>query len=595
MSLKALFSELYVHRNDTPAEFKELPAFVELSGKPDIVAKVDSFGLPEVVKLICCSPELMKANFAEKYSSVQQIYCTGELEPASIIQHFGKSDALESKILKYANLSILNSLDAFFSDAQNRKDELTRRITNQKDEIKNAKKEKEIDVSALNAMEDQLNSDTVELGSIRKLLTSQKSNIEKVRLYKKHSEEDAVEKRREEAYRILSYIDREKQVDSTISEIVATGVVNQVQINQLRNPSFLRSALFYLSKEENKRKAIEILLKLYDIGAIDINESPVFDFITSNTDLVLDYLLGIAPSTVEDIESEELNVLVELALRLEDEHKSEDSHTKFYTFWNKLTKEFEWVWIFDKIKTIYAERFNDVAGNILRGLKGRSSRAYVNTLFASNGEYKVAAAEVFSKALSVSGCEETDSVVNILRLIEKNNHTMQVKLNSTERSLRSQSQELFSSVYIPLERLEELAINLSITSGHIKSALVGKQICDQLAELRGALETFNISPVGDIEDWKGLKGVAFEPEHHQLGVEVKKFPERVRLKSLGFSYVDDEGIQKERKAQVFFYNAPNPEPSNSPKGSSHGKSRKATRKKASGSKQSSNRKARRKK
>lgn len=169
-----------------------------------------------------------------------------------------------------------------------------------------------------------------------------------------------------------------------------------------------------------------------------------------------------------------------------------------------------------------------------------------------------------------------------------------MKLNSTERSLRSQSQELFSSLYNPLERLEELAINLSITSGHIESALVGKQICDQLAELRGALETFNISPVGDIEDWKSLKGVPFEPAHHQLSVDVKKFPERVRLKSLGFSYVDDEGIQKERKAQVFFFNTPNPEPSHSQKKSSHGKSRSATRKKASGSKQSSNRKARRK-
>lgn len=500
MSLKALFSELYVHRNDPPEEFKELPAFVELSGKPDVVAKVDSFRLPEVVKLICCSPELMKANFAEKYNSVQQIYCTGELEPASIIQHFGKSDALESEILKYANFSILDSLDAFFLDAQNRKDELTRQIADRKSEIQNAKKQKEIDVSALEALENQLKSDTMELVSTRKLLTSQKSNIEKVRLYKKNAEEDAVEKQREKAYCILSYIDRENQVDSIISEIVATGVVNQVQINQLRNPNFLSSMLFYFSKEENKRKTVYILLKLYDIGAIDINESPVFDFITSNIDLVLDYLLGIVPSTVEDTESEDLNVLVELALRLEDEHKSEDSRAKFHTFWNKLTNEFEWVWIFDKIKTLYADRFYDVAGNILRGLKGRASRAYINILFASNSEYKVAAAEVFSKALSASGCTETDSVVNILRLLEKNNHAMQVKLNSTERSLRSQSQELFSSLYNPLERLEELAINLSITSGHIESALVGKQICDQLAELRGALETFNISPVGDIEE-----------------------------------------------------------------------------------------------
>lgn len=552
MSLKALFSELYVHRNDTPAEFKELPAFVELSGKQDIVAKVDSFGLPEVVKLICCSPELMKASFAEKYSSVQQIYCTGEFEPASIIQHFGKSDALESKILKYANFSILNSLDTFFLEAQNRKDELTRRITDRKNEIENARKEKEIDVSALEDMENQQKIDTEELGSIRKLLTSQKSNIEKIRLYKKHIEEDAVEKQREEAYRILSYIDRENQVDSIISEIVATGVVNQLQINQLRNPNFLRSALFYLSKEENKRKAIEILLKLYDIGAIDINESPVFDFIAANSDLMLDYLLGISPDTVEDTKSEDLNALVDLALKLECEHNSNGSNAKFCPFWNTLVDEFDWTWMVAKISELYPTDFNTIAGILMRGLTGKASRAYVNVLFGSDASArKKAVVEIFSGALSHTDSCEKDSIINVLRLLERNSRSVQVKLNTVTRKLSCQSQELFSSMYIPLEHLEELAINLSITSGQIDASLVGKQLRDELAELRGSLEVFDVKAVADIDDWKDLKDVPFDSKHHRLTVDLMNPPDNVTIKSLGFSYTDDDGIQKERPAQVF--------------------------------------------
>lgn len=547
MSLKVLFSELYAHRNDSPEEFKKLQVFEELCHKPDVIAKIDSFALPEVIKLICCSQELMKANFAEKYKSVQQIYCTGELEPTSIIQHFGKNDDLESKILKYANFSILNSLDVFFSDAQNRKDELTRQIA----EIQSAKKQKEIDDSILESIENQLKSDTAELGSIRKLLTSQKSNIEKVRLYKKNAEENAVE-RREEAYRILTQIDYENDIDATVKQIAEMGVLNQIQINQFRNPNYLMSALFYLSKEENKRKAIEILLKLYDIGAIDLNESPVFDFITANSDLMLDYLLGISPDTVDDTKSEDLNALVDLALRLEYEHKSVGSNARFYTFWNKLTDEFDWTWMVEKISELYPTDFNTVAGILMRGLTGKASRAYVNVLFGSDAPArKKAVVEIFSGALSHTDSCEKDSIINVLRLLERNSRSVQVKLNTVTRKLSCQSQELFSSMYVPLEHLEELAINLSITSGQIDASLVGKQLRDELAELRGSLEVFDVKAVADIDDWKDLKDVPFDSKHHRLTVDLKNPPDKVTIKSLGFSYTDDDGIQKERPAQVF--------------------------------------------
>lgn len=551
MSLKALFSELYVHRNDPPEEFKNLPVFEELSEKPDIVGKIDSFALPEVIKLVCCSPKLMRECFALKYKSIQQIYSVGEFEPASSVQHFGKENALETEILRYANLSILKALDAFFTDAADRKTILMQQVNSQKTAIQNAQKQKEVDCVALEELEKQQKQSTAELNSVKRFLINQKSNIEKVKQYINGFEQRADE-RREEAYRILDCIDREAEINITVNEIVEMEVVSKLQIDRLKNQNYLRSLLFYLSKEENKRKVMKVLLKLYDIGVIDVNESPVFDFITVNSDLLLDYLLGISPDTINDTKAEDLNVLVDMALRLELEYNSTGSNAKFCSFWNTLTDEFDWTWMIEKMSTLYSDNFNAIAGILMRGLTGKASRAYVNVLFGPDMfERRKSAVEIFSSALSHTDSCEKDSIINILRIFEKNSRSIQVKLNTATRKLNCQGQELFSSMYIPLEHLEELAINLSITSGQIDASLVGKQLRDELAELRGSLELFDVKAVADIDDWKNMKDVQFDSKHHKLTIDIKNPPNTVTIKSLGFSYTDDEGVQKERPAQVF--------------------------------------------
>lgn len=554
MSLKQLFSDLYSHRNDSPEEFKIRPEFEELSNKSDVISKIDSFMLPEVIKLICCSPQLMKARFAEKYKSIQPLYMTDKFEALSVIQRFGKAETLELEILKYADFKILETLDTVYINAENDKNRLILEVSTQEAAIQDAQKKKNPDAKILEMMNEQLEKSNAELNGVKGFLSNpvQKAIVKKIRTYKNSFEKGVVEKRREAAYCVLSSIDREAEIDDMVNQIIEMGVVSQIQINQLKNENYVKGLLINLSKEENKRKAIDALLKLYDIGAIDVNEAPVFEFFEENTDLLLDYLLGISPDTVSDTKSENLNILVDLALRLELKYKSEGSNAKFYTFWNTLTDEFDWTWMVEKVSEIYPDDFNDVVGILMRGLTGKASRAYVNVLFGSDTfEKKKSTVEIFSASLSHSDSCEKDSIINALRLLEKNNRSTQVKLNTSERKLRCQSQELFSSMYVPLEHLEELAINLSITTGQIDATLVGKQLRDQIADLRGALEIFDVKAVADIDDWKNLKDVAFDPEHHKLGMDVKNPPSKVMFKSLGFSYSDDEGVLKERPAQVF--------------------------------------------
>ena len=140
--------------------------------------------------------------------------------------------------------------------------------------------------------------------------------------------------------------------------------------------------------------------------------------------------------------------------------------------------------------------------------------------------------------------------MNALQLLEKSNRSAQLKLRSLERQLRCQSQDVFSSMYIPLETLEGLAIDLSFTSGQIEARLVGKQLREVVAKLRDALGTVcDVMPVADIENWKNLDEVDFDQAHHILQGNLNSSG-NLRIRTLGFSYLDDEGKRIERPAQV---------------------------------------------
>lgn len=548
MSLKPLFAELYAHQDDPIGDFQKLEAFKTLSGKPEIVEKIDQYALPEVIKMICCSPTLMKCGFALKYGFVQKFYCSEKLDALKILQAVDDQNELDPKILKYADQRILNELNAYFIDLENHQKRLEADKKSLDTQLKKEIKD-DLEQEELKKKKEEIKK---EQQRIKKNLTSNKSCIESIRKYKRAFENGEIDKRREAAYKVLNDLDQEQENQGVFESIMAGNTLEKNQIDQFKNLNFLGSLCFFLLREENKRKAIGKLLKLYDDGIININESPVYDFLTAGSDLVLDYLLENFQRKDFNPNDENLNVLIELTLRMEYEDDSAKNRSVFCTFWNTITEEFVWSWVVKKIWKLYPDHFNSAAGKLTRGLVGKAARTYVNVLFNGTAvECKVSPAEIFSEVISRSEYTGKESLLNALRLMERNNHNLQVKLNTSERALRSQSQEIFSSLYMPLESLEELAINLSITSGNINASLVGKQLREAMTDLRTALEALNVKTVADIDCWKDLKDVSYDPNHHRLCAGESSTVSRVMFKSMGFAYVDDEGVEKERPAQVF--------------------------------------------
>ena len=218
MSLKALFSELYVHRNELPEKYKNLPAFEELSSKPGVVEKVDLFGLPEVIKLICCSPKLMACPFAEKYKSIQPLYCAEKIDSAMIV--------FESEILKHADISILKALDDYFIDAENYRDNLDSHVKKSIESIQNAQRQGGTDLSLLQRMKDSAEQEKRELARVRSFLTRKKPIIEKIRQYEKDSEEEIVELDEDKKAAMVSNLLVVLCADEAAQPVVNTGTLN---------------------------------------------------------------------------------------------------------------------------------------------------------------------------------------------------------------------------------------------------------------------------------------------------------------------------------------------------------------------------------
>lgn len=551
MSLKFLFKELYAHLDDSTEDFQKIQAFSELSKQPEIVKQVEPFLLPEVTKLICCSSELMQLDFTSKYQFVQPLYDGSITKQEDVVSHLDRYIKIKPEILEYIDSKILDLLENFHLSVESQNEQLRKKISAQRGQLTKYRKTGNPDSMTIISIERTIEELAKEREKIKCFLDNYKKLFEEIKRYKKKGNDD-IENRRKNAYSLLDRIERAQTFKKILNELSVDGELIPSTANCFKDREFLASFLLFLSREENKRFAIPVLLKLFDSGTIDINEPPVFDFVAEKPDLLIDYLLGRVPEKENDLESEDLNTLVDIALRLEFERKEKTSHCIFYQFWNQLIFDFDWIWIFRKIESFYPENFDEVVGCLLSELRGKASKSCVNILFDPDilGR-KVSAADIFAYAMSSSEYYGNESVINAFRVFEKNNQSMRRKLNFSERKLRSESQDIFSSMYVPLEELESLAVNLSFTSRDIKASLVGKHLRDIVAELRDALgRTCRVMAVADIDDWKNLEKIHFDAAHHKFSGIAKQPPREVLVKTLGFSYMDDEGMQKEYPAQV---------------------------------------------
>ena len=351
---------------------------------------------------------------------------------------------------------------------------------------------------------------------------------------------------REKAYRSLNDVKMPYE-ESFLKSFISSGVVSEEYHVQFRDQGFVNRVLQCLEKGSFKDYALPILLKLYDEGAIDLIEGPASDFLDQHPERLCDYLVEKAPLSVEDLSNPELELFVEKAIQKELSDATGKNSSFFSEFWNTIVDQSIWRWIVSKAnEVVNGENINSAVSCLLLKLEGKSAKSLVEVLFDdSETTIKVSTAEVMASLLKNSGSCERDVIIETIRLLEQNNRKVQRKLNTSERKLRSHS-----SVYLPMEQLEELAINLKLTKGEIKASLVASHLIDIVLSLREGFEALELLPIADTDDWKYQNKIEFDPDTHHVMMDNDCTPDTVRLRSLGFRYQDDDGEWQQYNAQA---------------------------------------------
>lgn len=581
MSIKVQLAELCANRKLPMDEYKKLPAFAMLEQESAIIEKIEGFHLPEITKLICGSEILSALHWAEKYQKVSPLYCNPEeTDVVQVILECKTASSFEGEILRFADAGILQIFQKHYDDLLALQDAKRKERTKIVKKINAKKKKKEESaVSAVETTEEakatltsenkengdssvapevQLSADEKkleilksELSKLDKYLKQHKVYIEKIRAYTAKVQETDSDENREKAYRSLNDVKMPHE-EAFLKSFISSGVVSEEYHVQFRDQGFVNRLLQCLEKGSFKDYSLPILLKLYDEGAIDLIEGPASDFLDQHPERLCDYLVEKAPLSVEDLSNPELELLVEKAIQKELSDATGKNSSFFSEFWNTIVDQSIWRWIVSKVnEVVNGENINSVVGCLLLKLEGKSAKSLVEVLFDdSEVTIKVSTAEVMDSLLKNSGSCERDVIIETIRLLEQNNRKVQRKLNTSERKLRSHSQELFSSVYLPMEQLEELAINLKLTKGEIKASLVASHLIDIVLSLREGFEALDLLPIADTDDWKYQNKIEFDSGTHRVTMDNDCAPDTVRLRSLGFRYQDDDGEWQQYNAQA---------------------------------------------
>ena len=139
----------------------------------------------------------------------------------------------------------------------------------------------------------------------------------------------------------------------------------------------------------------------------------------------------------------------------------------------------------------------------------------------------------------------------MIGLLEQNQRKIQRKLNTTERIVRSQSQEIFSNLYSPMQDLEDLTASIKDTQKEIDCNLVAGKLFTVVEELRSGLTALGVDTVEDFDSWRKRSLVSYDSQKHKAFLMNDNDDiSEVKIRTLGFIYRDDDDVENRVLAEV---------------------------------------------
>ncbi len=554
-------------------EFMASIHFKNLEKEYDVIKRIEPFGLPEVKKLICCSDLLSQCDWAAKYAEARNFYLQSqELDVLNLLFRYQDAKTFEEKILNCVDGGILaviyNYLTTLTEEKNSQKKErstLKGKITKAKNKV-TAEGNQETVPSATSDFGKNVNEakaeptteiktdDEIHLEILDKAIEEKEhflrafdKHYSKVQLHlKKESNLEEMDAQRQKAYAAIDEIKPPREEEFLI-QYISDGVLTEEAENELRNNGFLQRLLECLGKNSYKNVAFPVLAKLYSDGAIDLECNLIEQFIQTHNRMLAEYLEDQYTGNAKYIMDSENRSFIEYAIK-----ESLNGVNDYVTWWNSIKSTDDWKYILEVSSEIQDEPVIRTAVKLMHHVYGTSMDSFMELISADeNGELKITPGEFISEFLGQEAPEQKDLIRGYIRIAEQTTWKLQRRLASKERDLNRYRQDLFSSVYLPIEQLEELAVNLRLSDGKIKCSLVADHVISALASLREGLAAMGLETADDIETWQRQSLIVYDPEKHRMTSAVSDVNEKVKLQTLGYSYTDDEGNQKVRAAEVY--------------------------------------------
>lgn len=444
-------------------------------------------------------------------------------------------------------------------DKNDKISKITKNICNKKSKISKTTDNINIKKSRILKITNEYEELKTSLDTLDKDIDSYEPHNRKVLEYLDKVKSDEIENNRDKAYEIADEIANMKKLakeECFLEEFIYSSVISEEDRIHLSDDNFLKSVLKRLEEENFKNYSIKVLLKLCNEKIINLTDGYVRNFINRNPELLCNYLVSESPISEKELNNSELIFLIEEALKIEIRNVWLEQKKYFSSFWNTITDCNIWCWIICKINEIKGdEHLNTCISWLLLNLEGKAAKSLVGVIFdETKFEFRISTEEVVSSLLKYSDNPERDVIIEVIRLLEQDNRKIKRNLNTANRKLRSNSQDLFSCLYEPIEQLEELSINLKSTERNINASVVANQLIDIVLLLREELDTFGLQPLVKVDDWKNQQKVKFDANIHRVASKNNSVSDKVTLRSIGFRYRDDEEQWQTYNAKASFVN-----------------------------------------
>ncbi len=566
MSEKHDLAVLYSLLGKTVAEFVESESFKRLEKETDVIKCIEPFKLPEINRLICCSAILAEQEWAKKYDEARMLYDDKNTwDVVDLLAHYNDVGVFEKKILSCVDGSILDKINAFNEKIKADKEKAKKKLI--KENVQETVTGKidvaeELDIGNV-ALKNSISEKPMFVTKSENELRIEKldKDIEEkenlLRRFEKHFSKtmdyldklnniEIMDEQRQKAYRVIDEIESSEEV-TFLECYIHEGKLSAKDENLLRDYGFLQRLLELFDKSEYRNIAFPVLAKLYTDNAIDLECDLIARFINAHSKMLADYLeeqYSSVPEYFNDIENRAF-----LEYSIEHTVAGKNDYVKL---WNSICKAADWKIVLDTAEEIIDDSLLKVAIKLMRQVSGTSMDTFLELLDSKEGEtLRITRAEFIIELVGQEIPMQKNLVINYVRSMEQNARKLQRRVAKKEREINRHSQDLFSALYQPLEQLEQLAVNLKRSDGEIKCSLVAGHVINALADLRENLSALGLDTAADVTAWRRQLFVDYDPERHRIPSSIGKAGEQVKLQTLGFAYMDDEGNNKVRAAEVY--------------------------------------------